>query len=208
MMVGATGTELVVAAGAVVLGIVGLGGVFPAYLAAVAVILVGAGLAMEGAGIAARYRKILAEELHSAAGATATGTTTIQSLAGIGGIILGILALMGYTPLTLLAVAVLAYGGALVLGSPEATALDAIADDARYLPRQAARVSHRAAQATAMASAVAGGAIGVLGILVLAGTGALAAITVAMIVAGSATLVRGGVFTAREGTLLRHLHQN
>ncbi len=203
VMAGATATELIVAAAAVVLGVLGLAEVYPIYAAAVAAILVGCGLTLEGAGIVARYRKILAQEFGTVAGTTAAASTTVQSMAGIAGIVLGILALLGYLPTVLIAVSALVYGGALLFGAPEATELDAIADDNRYMSQQVAEATHRATQATAGASALAGMAVGVLGILVLAGTGSLELVLIAMIVAGGATLFRGGLFTLRATELVR-----
>jgi hypothetical protein len=112
-------TELLLACGVVVLSILGIAGVFPTYLAAIAVIGLGAILLFQGATVVLHYGELLYE-----AGATdkvgaaevSRGLTT-EFLAGMTGIVLGVLALVGIVPTTLLSVAVVTYGGTLLLTS-------------------------------------------------------------------------------------------
>jgi hypothetical protein len=114
-------TELLLACGAAVLSILGFVGVFPNDLAAVAVIGLGVGFLFQGANVVLRYTELLNE----AGGSSKTRTgevsreMTAEFLAGAAGIVLGILALFKIEPMTLMSVAVISYGGALLLTSGE-----------------------------------------------------------------------------------------
>jgi hypothetical protein len=201
MMERATALELVVALAAVALGILGLVGLFPRHLAATAAILIGGGLMVEGAAIAARYRELLANEADTPAVETTALGTTVETLGGIGIVVLGILALVGLAPVTLLAIAALAFGATLWFGAPEVTYVGA----AGPIPPAKLHARHQAARASAAVSAMAGMAVGVLGILVLARIGSMELILSAIIVAGGATLVRGGLFTTGTVRLMRQV---
>jgi len=203
IMEGATTLELVVAAAAVGLAIVGLAGVLPRHMAAAAAILIGGGLMMEGAAIAARYRELLTSQADTPPWTSAALSTTVETLGGVGIVVLGILAVIGLYPVTLLAVSALAFGATLWFGAPEVNALGAFADRPGPDAPVEAHARHQAARASAAASALAGMAVGVLGILVLAQIGQMKLILSAMIVAGGATLVRGGFFTTRVVRLAR-----
>jgi hypothetical protein len=114
-------TELLLACGAVVLSILGLVGVFQAELAAIAVIGLGAILHFQGANVVLRYGELLYEagassKLHAA---EISRGITAEFLAGVAGIVLGILALLRIVPMTLMSVAVITYGGTLLLTSGE-----------------------------------------------------------------------------------------
>src|SRR5215510_4235141 len=104
-------TELLLACGVVVLSILGIAGVFPTYLAAVAVIGLGAILLFQGATVVLHYGELLYE---AGAAEVSRGITT-EFLAGMAGIVLGVLALVGIVPATLLSAAVIIYGGTLLL---------------------------------------------------------------------------------------------
>ena len=91
--------EAVVAIAIIALAIVGLAGDYPLTMAAIATIVTGAAILLEGGAFAhARAR----QEFNSGLSA--------EFLGAVGGVILGILALMGVTTITLLSVAVLVYG--------------------------------------------------------------------------------------------------
>ena len=101
----------------IALAIVGLAGALAPTLAAIATIVTGAAILIEGgsweAGIAV-----------AAAGSEARATAlsrspSAEALGGVAGIVLGILALLGIVPETLVSVAVLVFGATLLLsGSP------------------------------------------------------------------------------------------
>ena len=60
-LAGGSAVEAAGGLGAAILGILGLAGVFPGYLEAVATIALGVALFAEGGAVAARYRRVLAE---------------------------------------------------------------------------------------------------------------------------------------------------
>ena len=101
--------EALGAIAAMVLAIVGLSHVLPAMVAAVATIIIGAGLLLEGGGAGAQYRQVLSQ------GAAEPGGMTADFLGGLAGIVLGILALFGIAAGTLLSVAVIIFGASVLL---------------------------------------------------------------------------------------------
>ena len=89
-------TELLLAAGAVVLSIVGMAGVLPMYLAAISIMALGAVLLFQGATVAWHFSDLLHQAGASKAGvAEVGGGITTDFLAGMAGIVLGVLGLIG-----------------------------------------------------------------------------------------------------------------
>jgi hypothetical protein len=182
-------TELILGLGAVVLGIIGLIGLFPTQLAAIATIAVGVMLLSEGASIVFRAYGLLSE---AGAGETAavsevSRAITTEFLAGVAGVVLGILALVGVVPLTLMAVAVITYGGMLWLTSGGSIGFDwpAIGDDemVRRLVRSLRGVAADAQLLVGLAGVV-------LGILGLVGIKPLTLVLVALLAIGASALLR------------------
>ena len=122
---GAGGGEFLGGAGAIVLGILALAGVMPAVLLSVAMIVVGGTILLgapaqpEIARLAPDRDRRMSRITHEAVEGTSGGMV----LAGLGAIVLGILALVGVGPAyTLVQVALLAVGVALLLGGSALTA--------------------------------------------------------------------------------------
>ena len=93
-------SEAVGAIAIIVLSIIGLAGTAPETMLAIATIVIGAAILMQGANTASEYADLLTvEETHSAAPAGVGGGVTLEFLAGGAGVVLGILALL--TPPTL-----------------------------------------------------------------------------------------------------------
>ena len=110
---GARSAQAVGAIAAVVLAIVGLAGIDPNLLAAIAVLVVGAAILAHGWFGTSRYPQ------YSAASTTAGNAMGADVLGGLAGIVLGILTLLlgDSGKLTLLAVALLVYGTALLMST-------------------------------------------------------------------------------------------
>jgi hypothetical protein len=198
---GATAIQSFIAAGAAALAVIGLVGVLPLQMAAIATLAVGAILVAEGAGITTRYRTLL----HALNGsryevAEAGGGATPQTLAGIGGVALSILALLGVAPISLLAVAALVYGGGILLGSAAQAQLETIAS--RAGEHGESGTSRRALTAGAGSRVLVAATAAVLGILVLIGAAApsVPLILVAMLVIAGTTLLASSAIGGRLGT--------
>jgi hypothetical protein len=112
---------------AIVLCILSLVNILPMYLVPIAALIIGIGLLFEGGAVAFRYWRLPAE---ISAGRWASmelaGGMIAEFVAGITGAVLGLLAILGFIPLLLSTVAVLVFGGALVLGSGLTSRLESL----------------------------------------------------------------------------------
>ncbi|WP_442756283.1 hypothetical protein ACNHKD_06615 [Methylocystis sp. JAN1] len=187
----------------IVLAICGLVGVAPAYMTAIATIVFGVALLIQGGAMVSEYAQIAFP-----AGVGTTGSAenfggnslAVVFLVGAAGIVLGILALLGINSGTLTPVAVIAFGTALLLSSNAVWHL--------FLLRRATRMSALSAGqsqfiggeilASEMASgsaglqALAGLAAIVLGIIALAGNAYDMTLNLTALLALGATLVLTG----------------
>ncbi len=112
VMAGGSAMEAIGALAAIALSIVGLAGVLSNTMAAICTIIVGAAILIEGGAFgAARWAMATAEGTSSVAG----GGVSAEFLAGVAGIVLGILALLGVSAPTLLSVAVLGFGASFLV---------------------------------------------------------------------------------------------
>ncbi len=157
----------------IALAIVGLAGVFPSTMAAIATIVLGAAILLEGGS-------------YGASQVVRTGTTEMQTarsggisadlLGGIAGIVLGILALLGVDALTLLSVALLVFGASFLLSSFSAAEVNPMASGGGVL--------------------IGLGAV-VLGILAVVGQASLTLVLVGLLALGVHALFSGTTFGAR-----------
>ncbi len=186
---GMVGAGLMDAAGGVatvVLVICGLTGIHPPILTSVAVVVLGAELIARGAAIASALSATAAESAADLAvmGEYGGGLAALF-LAGLGGVTLGILALLGVAQLVLTAVAAIGFGVALVLSNGSGSLL--------FMGDSAAAEASPVAESV---PAVAGLVAIVLGILALVQMGnaasSLSLILVALLVLGAAVIASGG----------------
>jgi hypothetical protein len=100
------------------LAVIGLVGVFsPTLMAAIATIVLGAAIWLEGGAFATNYGQIaLREGLPSRHLERGEGLTA-DFLGGLTGMVLGVLALLGLAPMTLLSVATLVFGATFLFSS-------------------------------------------------------------------------------------------
>ncbi len=200
--------ELIAGAGAVVLPILGLVGVFPSYLGSIAFIAVGAGMMSQGGGLSAQSRSLMSGA--RSGNPEAVGVISGMSAEILGGaavVALGILALLRIAPLPLMAAAAIVAGGALVLGAGSTAALSSFRyGAANRLDGTQREVLRESVRAAAGADVLAGLGSIVLGILVLAGVGSGATeMTLALIAAlsaGGALFLNGTTIGARMTALL------
>lgn len=197
--------EALAGVGAVVLAIVGLAGIWPAPLLSIATIVVGVALLFQGGAVAARYSRVV-EEVPTRtdyAEAEVGGGISMELLGGVAGIVLGILALIDIVPATLVAIAAIVLGMALLLSSGVTAQLSWLSIDHRGLHQMVRRVAREAVQAAAAVQVLTGIAAAVLGILALINVHSLTLSLVAVLCLGAAVLLTGGAVSGRMFTLLR-----
>jgi len=108
--------EGVGAIAAIALAIIGLAGILINDMAAVATIVIGAVILMEGGLAGLAYRRLPSQGASERQTRELGGGVTAEFFGGLAGIVLGILGLFQPMPDTLLAVAVLVFGATLLLG--------------------------------------------------------------------------------------------
>jgi hypothetical protein len=183
---------------AIMLAIVSLAGVFPISLGAIAAIVLGAGLVLEGLAIGARFTNLL-QGMSGSRIATAElgGGLSAEFLAGAAGIVLGILALVGIAPVTLLWVTSIVFGGALLLEAGATARLNNLIVEHRRAPLMARQLCNAMVTASAGAQVLIRLAAIVLGIVGLAGVYPLTLSMVAFLCAGAAVTLSGGALSTK-----------
>jgi hypothetical protein len=186
---------------AAVLAIIGLTGFDPEGMAAIAVIVLGAAFLVQAGAILSEYSHIL-----SADGATAlSGNSTAGEglaamlMAGAGGIVLGVLALLNIATVALTAIAVIAFGAALVLSSSSVRALYA-GQRARSGPEL---IMTQMASGSAGVQLLTGLAAVVLGILAVAGRDPRVLSLAALLVLGITVLLTGSALSTLVVSFVR-----
>lgn len=186
----------------VVLAIIALSGVSQPMLGAVATIVFGAALLIQGGTMLTEYTKLTfpvgaatpTEEIVGGGGLSAL------FLVGASGIVLGVLALLNIVPQTLTAVAIIAFGGAMILSSNSVWHLYR---SKRALQRIGAPQMHSAgeilagemASGSAAIQCLAGLAAIVLGILAVTGTNPMALTLIGLLVLGATVLLTGSTLS-------------
>ncbi len=188
-----------------VLAIIGLTGFDPEGMAAIAVIVLGAAFLVQTGAILAEYSHIVYPDgaMSTSANNMAGEGLASMLMVGAGGIVLGVLALLSIETVALTAIAVIAYGAALVLSSSSVRSL--------YLLRgQRARArSGQELLLTQMASGSAGVqlltglAALVLGILAVAGHDPRVLSLAALLVLGITVLLTGSALSTLVVSFVR-----
>jgi hypothetical protein len=170
----------------IALAIIALAGTNPDFLLAIATIVFGAALLIEGTSIVTDYAHVLSAATGALGFQIGTGGLAAVFLAGVTGIVLGVLALLGVHAPVLTSVAVIVFGSALVLSSNSMFNLYAI--KARLTSDL---MVGGAISGSAGAQALAGIAAIVLGILAVAGAATQTLALIALLVLGGAILATG-----------------
>jgi hypothetical protein len=194
--------EAVAGVAAVVLAIVGLAGVFPVYLAAIPTIVIGAGLLFEGGALAAGFEDVLKESGEPEHGMSMAEGTSVEFQGGVAGVVLGILALIHIVPMVLMAVAAIAFGATLVMGSAATARIRRLAFMGHRVHHMVRRVASESVSAAAGGQTLVGLAAIVLGILGLVNFAIPLSLTltlVALLCVGASVLLSG---TAISGKVL------
>ncbi len=205
--VGGSMAEALAGLGAVVLAILGLIGMLPFTMAAIATIVIGAGLLLRGSAISARFSE-LRRGLYTEGGRTrlqdGRGSLTIEMLGGLACIALGILALLGVNSALLLSIAPIVFGGTLLLGANVSSRLGELEAWQSGVDPRAVDVEREAGRGAAGSQMLVGiGAI-VLGILALVGMmPGLTLILIAILAVGGAMLLSGAMVSTRMSHMMR-----
>lgn len=203
VMARAFSVDALAAAATVVLCILGLSGIFPSVLAPIAVITMACAMLIKSSGVASRLNWLV-RETGNRAGSSAElqAGMSAELLAGAAGIVLGVLALIGLVPTTLSEVAVIVFGGALLLGSGETYRVSQLGPIG-YGESSAAYAARMAAETAAGGASLAGIAAVVLGILAITGVHPLTLVLVALLCLGGAMLLAGAAISTRMKTAMR-----
>ena len=110
-VLGGTITESFASGAAIVLTLLGLGGIKPDLMLSIAVIVIGLAFLFEGIAISMRFTKLLSETSRDRLEKAEFGIgLTSEYLGGIVGIVLGILSLLGIAPMILAPAAAIVFG--------------------------------------------------------------------------------------------------
>lgn len=182
---------------AIVLAIIGLAGGMQKDMLAIATIVLGASLILEGGAIAASFRRALFN-LEGAGSSELSGAASIEFLAGLTGIVLGILSLIGVGNLNyLVATSAIVLGSALLISSSAVSQLNSFWSSGFYNQEGSRSLWQSSSDAGAGGHMLVGLAAVVLGILALLGINTVMLNLVALLVLGVSVLLSGTSFGAR-----------
>lgn len=187
-----------------VIAVVGLTGFDPLLMTGIATIVFGAALLIEGGTILSEYAYLAPATGEIAAeSASADGGILPMFLFGVGGIVLGVLAVLGIAPVALPAIAVIAYGSALIIGSGSVQRLYVLQSIARLASaRPPSDMASGMAAGSAGVQLLAGLAALVLGILALVGSAVTLTLT-ALLVIGVTELLQGSTLSGLVRSFMR-----
>lgn len=191
-------------AGVLILTILGLATVVPPIMAGVSVIVLASALLLKALGIGARYPQLVEATMWRPGAVTDIGSAMVfDFLAGTAGMILGILALIGYNPLVLGPVSVLIFGTSFMLASGFTARVNALTRRSQEEAR-----SFRFADVSALSGAAFQAMVGlaaiVLAIIALVVAAPAILTLVALLVLGSGLLLSESFIAARLLGGLRH----
>ena len=191
-----------------VLAILALAGVLPAVLVAIAGIVFGVAMLVEGLGIASEYSTLAARVAEGRTEiAEFGGGVGVEVLVGIAAIALGVLALVGVATSTMIPVLIIVGGVGLMLSAGTTQRLNDLNLASAGHSEMARRVTHASMTGAAVAQTLGGLAAVVLGILSLVDVGAAAAAgfgtlpQVGLLVLGVAVAFAGGALAGKATRL-------
>jgi hypothetical protein len=189
---------------AIVLAILGLAHIDPTLMLPITTIAIGAALLFEGGSIAAEYSRIISTSTESSMQVAEVGSgMTAEMVAGIAGVVLGILALLGLASVILEASALIVYGTALALSSSMMSRLNDLKIEVSDAHPTAQKIAHEAVSAAMGTQLLVGLAAGVLGILALIGIAPMVLVLVGLLAIGASLLLSGSAIGARLISMFR-----
>jgi hypothetical protein len=183
---------------------IGLAGVKAEMLVAIATVVFGAALLIQGGAMLTEFAQI--ETTTETSGSTSGGGLSALFLVGFAGIVLGVLALLGIYAPVLTAAAAIAFGAALIISSSAVwqllTSRSIAARFERHSPLLRVMASEVAASSAGL-QAMAGLAVIVLGILAVAGVYTTGLSLIALLIAGAAIVLTGSSLSGSMTGLMR-----
>ncbi len=191
----------IIAIAGVVLAIIGLAGMYPQWLLGAATIAVGISFLIEGAAIASRLSELVHESTSGRVemGELGSGVTG-ETLAGIVGIVLGIL---NVYPTVVLPVAAIVYGAGLILGAGANVRINELTVVHREEGAAARQAIRQAVLATTGLQIFIGLAAVTLGIIALASDYPITLSLVAMLLVAGAFVLSNTAIAGRLLSVLR-----
>lgn len=192
--------------GAIVLTILGLLGVIPSIMAALAILALGVGFLSQGVSAQARYGTITGatSDTHMGPGGFGSGLAA-ETVGGLATLALGVLTLIGLSPFVLIPVAVIALGATMILGSTMLYRLNEYLLSHEGKSDEERAASDQAARGTSSIHLFVGIGAVVLGILTLVGGPTSYTYSlVALIGVGAANLISGAELVNRSTVALSH----
>ncbi|MGH8218380.1 MAG: hypothetical protein ACREUT_07430 [Steroidobacteraceae bacterium] len=189
----------------VALAIIALAGLVPDVLMAIATIVFGATLIVQAGALVSELSGLGASATSIAASAASDslsgGGVGMMFLVGVAGIVLGILALLGITPLVLCGAALIAFGCALLLGGGSVRSVHRL----QAAVRRAGAVTSTTQTNELLANEMAAGSAGaqfmcgiaalVLGIVSLSGVYAMPLVLIGLLIIGASNILAGGALS-------------
>jgi len=180
----------------IVLAILALASISPGVLTPIAAIVIGVGLLIEAANTGIEYSRVSAQGMQGGALQTAQlgADVSVELIAGVVGIVLGVLALIGAaTDMHLLPASLIVFGGAMLLAGLSATSISTVSGvdggPGGMVAVQSELAPARGLQVLAGISAI------VLGILAFVLTAGPTLLMVGFLVVGPALLATSANFT-------------
>jgi hypothetical protein len=199
------------AAGATVVAVLGLLETVSVTMLPVGTIVLGAAILFHAAAVGMRYQRLLHEAAAHEAALTARPVhfevragTSAESLAGVAGIALGVLALLGVAPGLLCSVALIVFGAGLLLSGAENSRLRSLGIDHQGVSEATGRLIDAAASFSIGSDALVAVAAITLGILALLGFATTTLVFVGILSMGFALLLSSSSLGARAVGVLRH----
>lgn len=196
--------EGIMGAAAVALSIVGLVNIAPNWMMPIATLALGSALLFEGGAVAARFNDLMMVTARRRYDVSALGTgMTAEVIGGLGGIILGILALLRIQPMILVPSAVILFGVTLLFSSTVSARLNAIEISKAPENETFREVAREAVFASASVQMLFGIAAITLGILALVGINPTALSLVGLLGVGFSNMLSGTAISARMLSFVR-----
>lgn len=175
---------------AIVLTILGLGRVAPLFLVAIATIAVGTAIIVQSLNLIEEFARMLgrSEQVTELGGVS---TWSLGLLAGVAGVVLGILALLNVASIELVAIAAISYGGAALLSSASTSRIGRARVEAFSDNPITRRLAGDVVTSSAASQALSGLAAIILGILALAGFSPVVLVLIALLTLGAIILLNG-----------------